>query len=127
MTQRDYLKFKTLVNKMLEDDELKETIRAFFLEREVPTTNRIEMKPLNSEKNPLPESNVDSAQTFEEFIKAKMKEELGLVENPTTEQLQEIISKNPRKIKNKPKGKTVSYKDFINKISEDDIIDAEMV
>lgn len=56
-----------------------------------------------------------------------MKEELGLVENPTPEQLEQII--NNRKIKNKPKGKTVSFKDFINQIAEDpdDIIDAEIV
>ncbi len=56
-----------------------------------------------------------------------MKEELGLVENPTPEQLEEII--NTRKIKNKSKGKTVYFKDFIHKIAEDpdDIIDAEIV
>ncbi len=85
------------------------------------------MKPWDSEKNPLPEFNFDSDQTFEEFIKVRMKEELGLVENPTPEQLEEII--NTRKIKNKFIGKTVYFKDFIHKIAEDldDIIDAEIV
>ena len=127
VNQRDYSKFKTLVNKMLEDEELKQTIRAFFLEGEAPTATPIEIKLWNSDKNPLPEFNFDSAQTFEEFIKARMKEELGLVENPTPEQLEEII--NTRKIKKKPKGKTVYFKDFINQIGEDsdDIIDAEIV
>lgn len=38
---RDFLKFKTLVNKMLEDDELKKTIRASFVEKEIPTATRI--------------------------------------------------------------------------------------
>ena len=83
------------------------------------------MKPWDSDKNPLPEFNFDSDQTFEEFIKARMKEELGLVENPTPEQLEEII--HNRKIRNK--GKTVYFKDFIKEIAEDpdDIIDAEIV
>ena len=70
---RDYSKFKKLVNKMLEDDELKQTLRAFFFEGEVPTTTGLEMKPWDSDKNPLPEFNFDSDQTFEEFIKARMK------------------------------------------------------
>ena len=110
---------------MLEDDELKQTIRAFFMESEVPTTTGIEMKPWDSDKNPLPEFNFDSDQTFEESIKSRMKEELGLVENPTLEQLEEII--HNRKIRNK--GKTVYFKDFIEQIAEDpdDIIDAEIV
>jgi hypothetical protein len=56
-----------------------------------------------------------------------MEKELGLIENPTSEQLEQII--NTRKIKKKPKGKTVYFKDFINQISEDpdNIIDAEIV
>ena len=122
VNQRDYSKFKKLVNQMLEDDELKQTIRAFFMEGEVPTTTGIEMKPWDSDKNPLPEFNFDSDQTFEEFIKARMKEDFGLVENPTPEQLEKIIH-------NRNKGKAVYYKDFIKEIAEDpdDIIDAEIV
>jgi hypothetical protein len=126
VNQRDYSKFKKLVTKMLEDDELKQTIRALFLEEgEVPTTTLIEMKPWDSDKNPLPEFNFDSDQTFEEFLKARMEEELGLVENPTPEQLKEIIDN--RKIRKK--GKTVYFKDFIKEIAEDtdDIIDVEIV
>ena len=54
-----------------------------------------------------------------------MKEELGIVENPTPEQLEEII--HNRKIRNKRK--TVYFKDFIKEIAEDtdDIIEAEIV
>ena len=85
------------------------------------------MKPLDLDKTSLPEFNFKSDQTFEEFLKARMKEELGLVENPTQEQLQEIIHR--RKINRKFKGKTVNFKDFIDEIVEgpDDIIDAEIV
>ena len=85
VNQRDYSKFKKLVNQMLEDDELKETIRAVFMEGEVPTTTSVKMKPLNSGKNSALkyDFNLKSDETFEEFIKARMKEELGLVENPT--------------------------------------------
>jgi hypothetical protein len=132
LNQRDYLKFKKLINKMLEDDELKQTIRAFFIQEEVPRTTPIEMKPFDSDKNSVPEFNFKSDQTFEEFIKARMKEELGLVENPTQEQLEEII--HSRKINRKPKGKTVSFKDFIKERSDlsdsdtpENIIDAEII
>jgi len=71
---------------MLEDDELKQTIRVFFIYK-VPSTTGIEIKPWYSDKNLLPEFNFDSNQTFEEFIKLKMKNELGLVENPTPKQI----------------------------------------
>lgn len=125
INQRDYLKFKKMVNKMLEDDELRQTVRAFFVDGEPLKTTPIEMKPLDSDKNSLPEFNFESDQTFEEFIKARMKEELGLVENPTEEQLEEIIHR--RNINTKRKGKTVYFKDFIDEITEgpDDIIDID--
>ena len=86
------------------------------------------MRPWDSDKNSLPELNSDSPQTLEEFIIAKMKHELELVENPTPEQLEKIIQ---RKVKNnlKFKGKTVHFRDFINEIAEDpnEIIDAKIV
>lgn len=127
VNQRDYSKFKNLVNQMLQDEEIKQTVQAFFIdiEGEVPTTTGLEMKPWDSDKNPLPEFNFDSDQTFEEFIKARIKEELGLVENPTPEQLEEII--HNRKIRKK--GKTVYFKDFIKEMAEDsdDIIDVEIL
>ena len=127
VNQRNYSKFKKMVNRMLDDDELKQTIRAFFMEGEVPKTTGIEMKPFDSDKNPLPKFDFESDQTFEEFIKARMKEELGLVENPTQEQLEEIIHR--KNINRKPKGKTVYFRDFIDEVAEgpDDIIDVEIV
>jgi hypothetical protein len=41
---------------------------------------------------------------------------LGLVENPTQEQLQKIIHR--RKINRTPNGKTVLFKDFIDEIAD---------
>lgn len=75
------------------------------------------------DKNPLPEFNFDSDSILKEFIKSRMEEKLGLVENSTPEQLEEIIK--TRNIK-KNRGKTVYFKDFIGKIAEnlDDIINA---
>ena len=72
VNQRDYSNFKKLVNKLLEDDKLKKTIRAVFIEGEGPKTTSIEMTPWASDKNPLPEFKFgsDKTQTFEEFIKA---------------------------------------------------------
>ena len=112
---------------MLEDDELKQTIRTFLFEGEVPTTSGIEMTSWDSDKNTLPEFNFNSDQTFEELIQTRAKEELGLVENSTLEQLEKII--HTRKIRKRPKLKTVYFKNFINQIIEDpdNIIDAEIV
>jgi len=49
--------------------------------------------------------NLKSDQNFDTFIKDRMKDQLGLIENPTKKQIQEIIH---RKVKRKLKGKTVS-------------------
>lgn len=128
VNQKNYLKFKKLVIKILEDDDLKQTLRAYFLDGEAPLPAGIEMKTWNSDKNFLPELDFDSDQTFEEFIKERMKEQLGLIQDPTPEQITEIV--NNRK---KGKGKTVHFRDFVKAISEntdhitDDIIDAEIV
>nr|YP_010516825.1 hypothetical protein ON958_pgp093 [Haslea pseudostrearia]UXN44607.1 hypothetical protein [Haslea pseudostrearia] len=112
---------------MLEDDGLKQSLRAYLMEGEAPTTTGIEMKPWESVKDPLTKFNLNPDQTFKESIKARMKEELRLVENPTLEQLEEII--HSKKIKIKPKRKTVYFRDLIEKIGEDpdDIIAAKIV
>ena len=127
---KEYSKFKRLVSEMLQKSKSKKTIRAFFVEGEVPvtTTPGLEMKPWSVEKNPLPEfnSNIDSDQTLEEFIKARMKEELGLFEDPSVKQIGGIIQK--RKIRKR--GKTVYFNDFIKKTADDpgdNIINAEII
>lgn len=135
---KDYLIFKNIVNKLLneQDEKIKETIKATFMENmengiqtvpsEIPIKNRIEMKSLELDQNPLLEFNLDSAQTYEEFIKIRMNEEFGLVDHPSTEKIEEIIATRAKAKKN---SKTVYYKDFSNKIAEaaDDVIDAEIV
>ena len=122
ISRRNYLRLKNIVT---EDGELKEKFRAFFIEGESRLSTGIEMKPQDLKKNLLPELNFDSDQNFDEFIRSRMHEELGLIENPTPEQLNDIISN--RKIRKK--GKTVYFKDFIKKITEDsdNIVEAEII
>ena len=135
LNQREYSKFKKMVNKMLDDDDLKETIRAFFMEGEDPahSSGRLEMGPSDLDKNPAlkHDFSLKSGEDLEEFIKERMKEDFGLIENPTETQLEEIIQ---GKVKRKPKGKTVYFRDLIDKIPDDDadlsdsdIIDAEII
>ena len=141
LNQREYSNFKKMINKMLDNEELKETIRAFFMEGDVegitPRSGRLEMKPLDFDKNPALKYDFESktGEDFKEFIKARMEEELGLIENPTETQLEELIH---RKVKRKPKGKTVFLQDFIDEITSegtdlsdtdliDNIIDAEIL
>lgn len=127
INQREFSKFKKLVNEMLQDDKIKETVQAIFVDGEIPRTTPIKMKSFDSDKNSIPEFNFDSDQTFEEFTKARMQEELGLVENPTPEQIEKIIYR--KRINKNRQGKVVYFKDFIEEIAEspDDIIDAEII
>jgi hypothetical protein len=53
---------------------------------------------------------LNSDENFEESIKARMEEELGLIENPTESQLQKIIH---RRSTRNLKEKQFSFKDFI--------------
>ncbi len=135
VNQREYSNFKKMVNKMLDDDGLKETIRAFFMEGEyqTPSSGGLEMKHvyLNQNSALKYDFNLKSGEDFEEFVKTKMKEKLGLIENPTEKQLEEIIH---GKVKRKPKGKTVFFGEFIDEIpsegadlSDSGIIDAEIL
>jgi hypothetical protein len=132
LNQREYSNFKKMVYKILDDDELKGTIRAFFMEGEVEgitsSSGRLKMKPLDFEKNYALKYEFDSklGEDFKESIKARMEEEFGLIENPTETQLEEIIHRR--------KGKTVFFRDFINEIpsegadlSDTEIIDAEIL
>jgi len=115
---------------MANDDDLKETLRVFFLEGEGPasSSSRIEMGPPDLDKHPILKYNFSekSSKNLGEFIKEQVRKEFGLVENPTEAQLEKII-------KIKPKGKIVYFRDFINEIpdydvdiSDSDIIDAEI-
>jgi hypothetical protein len=120
LNQRDYSNFKKMVNKMLDDDQLKETIRAFFIEGEGQTTvsGGLKMKPVDSNENFELDFKFNSEpdENLEEFIKARMKEELGLIENPTESQLKEIIDRN---LKRKPKRKIILFGEFIDEIGAD--------
>jgi hypothetical protein len=132
LNQRDYSNFKKMVNKMLDDDELKETIRAFFIEGEGQTnvSEGLKMKLVDSNENFELDFKFNSEpdENLEEFTKARMKEELGLVENPTESQFKEIID---RKVKRKPRRKTILFGEFIDEIGvdlpDDDFIDAEII
>lgn len=132
---REYSKFKKMVDKILDDEETKQTLRAFFIEGEGPTstsgTLKMELLDFDKESALKHDFNLKSDENFEEFIKTRMKEQFGLIENPTEKQLEEIINKN---IRRKPKGKTVFFRDFINEnpyegpnLSHSDIIDAEIL
>ena len=70
----------------------------------------------------MPEFNFNSDQTLDKVIKSRMKEDFRLIENPTLEQIEEIVNKRKR-------GKIVYFKNFIDKIGDnlDDIIDTGIV
>ena len=138
--QRDYLKFKKMINKMLAENDLKDTLRAMYMEVGGPTNSygKLKMGPLDSDTNLILQHdfNSESGKDIDEFIKERMKEEFGLIENPTERQLQEIIQ---GKVKRKRRGKTVYFRDFVDEMADHDadlagpdiidldIVDAEII
>jgi hypothetical protein len=121
LNHKDYFKFKKIVDKTLEDDELKETIRAFFIEGnegkgQTPVSGGLKFKPVDFNKNFEVDLKAGPDENFEEFIKSRMKEQLGLIENPSESQLKKIIERN---VKIKPKGKTVLFREFMDEIGTD--------
>lgn len=128
--QRDYFKFKKIVNQLFDDKDIKERIQALRVEFENPVSsfNTIEMKPTNSDKNPIFHHDFSgkSSEELDAFIKKKVEKKFGLMESPTQEQFEQIIKK---KMRRERKGKTVYFQDFIKEIvdseSDLDIIDVE--
>jgi hypothetical protein len=112
------------------DDEIRETIRVAFMEGDVPTpiSGLLEMKPLDFYKDGVLNYDFDlkSDEDLEDFIKAKMKEELGLIENPSETKLEEIIHKH---LKKKRKVKTIFFRDFIGERAYEgaDLLDAVII
>lgn len=130
LNQREYLKFKKMLQKVLDDEELKETIRVFFTEGDVSISisDRLKMKSLDVDKNSALkyDFNLKSSEDLDDFIKLKMKDELGLIKNPTEIQLDEFVQ---RKMKTKPKGKTVFLQDLVDKLPYEgaDLPDSEII
>ena len=123
--QREYSDFKKLVAKMLDEGDLKETIQAFFMQYETPTlsSSGLKISPSDLDQNPLLKHDFSSksGEDLEEFIKNQMKEDFGLIENPTETQLEEIIRE---RIKRKPKGKSVYFRDLVAKSDDYNLLDS---
>jgi hypothetical protein len=132
---RDYSKFKNMVNKMLDNDELRKTIKAFFMDNDGPTIRHspLQMDSVSFDEKSIPDynRNFELGEDFEKFIKVRMKEELELIENPSEIELEKIIDTG---FKRRPKRKTAFFKDFLEDIpyeaanlSDFNIIDAEIL
>ena len=133
LTHIEFSKLKDLFQQRFEEDEIKETLQVIIGEEsECPVISfgRIKMGPSDLDQNPILKHHFSkkSSGELDEFVKERLKEELGLVENPTETQIEKIIQ---NKVPRKPKGKTVFFRDFIKEISDSesdlDIIDAEII
>ena len=133
LNQAEYRHFKKMLDELLsKNKDLTETLKTVLNDEEPPFTNikRKEAFPIDADAILRHDFESTSDQSFEEFIKNQIKDEFGLVENPTDKQLQDIIQgRTPRK-----KGKTVFFQDFIEEMedsvtdfSEADILDAEII
>ena len=131
----EYKKFKEGIEKLLKDPEIRETIRAIF-EGDINspiTTGKLEMSVLdeyNNLKHDFPNS-VEEVNAFiqDRLIKVRMEKQLGLVENPTAEQLQQFIDRAGQR--ERP---TLDFLDFIDDSPElsdvgygADLLDSEII
>lgn len=71
---------------------------------------------------------IDSySQNIDEFIKFKLKQEFGLVPDPSEFELKQIIKRKPKKVK----GKIVLFRDFIKRNSippgSADLLDSDII
>lgn len=87
-----YRRFKTILMRLLDDPELQKRLQTYFTDgnarTQPPSSGQMEFQPLGSDTNPESASGED----LDTRIKQKMKEEYGLIENPTDSQLEKIIS-----------------------------------
>jgi len=128
---KDYKRFKTFIDRYLKETEIGDRFTATFVD-DIPsnTSPLIPMESLNENtRSGAIKYNFDEQlpeESFDEFIKRLVKENFGLIENPTEDQLTEIIHRKP-----KPIGKTVKFSDFIASTDSNDgefsIIDAEVL
>ena len=136
LNQAEYIHFKKRLHELLvKNKDLNEILKTFLNHEEPSFTNRKMKESFLIDSDPILGHDFESTsdQSFDEFIKNQIKNELGLVENPTDKELQDIIqgslNRNPRR-----KGKTVFFQDFIEEMedsvadfSEADVFDAEMI
>ena len=114
---KDFVALQRTLFALSKDGKIGETLQLAF-ETEVPVqeSKLLQMKISYSEKNPLAEHNfdVETTKTPEEVIKEIMENQPGLPENPTTEQLNEIVyrtemDQKPLRIGRNLKGKRVYF------------------
>lgn len=134
--QKEFSKFKKFLSKVAEDSEMKKVLKIIFSEDVSPTSDsgRIKMKPFVFNKDLVPQYdyNLQLDQSFnKEFIKDEIKKSFGLIENPNEIQIKKIIRD---KIRVPKKGKTVLFRDIIDKLpyesadlSDSNLIDAEIL
>jgi hypothetical protein len=119
INQQDYLQFRRMVRKMLEelenDPELKGTIKGYLVEEfEIFKPNLQKMQSLNFDEKSIIgdrfDFNLKSDEDLDQFVRQRLKEELGLIENPSDSQMQKVIRK---KILPKRQGKIIQFSDFV--------------
>ena len=130
---RESKKFKELVLEILEDKKVEERLRVMFVDNESisPSVYGVEMQSI--QENRGFKYDFKTVEDSDQLIKSIMEKDLGLVENPTDRQIEEII-KRPRK---KVKGKTIYFGEFIernpnklpnkNVINDGGIVDVEFI
>jgi len=145
-----FSKLKNMLNKLLNDEDIKETVGTILIEtqKQVDNSNKIRLESfesLNWNKNPAIKEACERLGIFENTPhvtgklnldsldpeSTKILEELGFIKKPMGEIIQEEVKE---KVKKKIKGKTVYFKDFLDQtidyddgMSDSGIIDAEIV
>jgi hypothetical protein len=133
----EYTKLKNNVGRLLTGKGIQEEIRTVLIEtqKQIDNSNKIKLEYLNWNKNPAIKEGAEKLRIFESAPNLTKKLDLNLLEPDSTKILEELgILQNPNNnVEGKIKGKTVYFRDFIDRMvnngnnSDLEVIDAEIV
>jgi len=111
---QEYLSFKNNFSKLLEQqDEIKQKFQAFLIEEPSPIAIKLE-KIKN--KVYLTDYDLKSTENFEQFLKARTKEEFGFTKMPSEIQFKKI----------RPKAKTALFRNLISETQGSNLLDSDI-
>jgi hypothetical protein len=94
---KDFVQFEKMLVDILEDEEVTKTVRITYVEHEslTPASQKLTMQPIEFDQESVIkyDFSVKSDKDLEDFIKNTMRDPLGLIENPSDQQLQEILKR----------------------------------
>lgn len=118
---KDFKEFQKKMKELFDNPDIKEYLLGYFETNLNPnsTTSKLDWGTFEEYKKTLKHNFPNSSKELEAFIKEQLKEQFGLLENPTDEQLSNFIEQaNQRKM-----ARSLSLENLLNNTSSVDLLD----